>query len=429
MIMNRQKFLKASTLLAASAFLFQGTHGLAETKKIRVAVIGVNGMGWSNLMAILKNKNVICTALCDVDENVLNQRVAELDKRNIKVQSYIDYRDLLKDKNVDAVIIATPDHWHCLMMVDAVKAGKHVYIEKPIGNSIKECEVMVTAAQKHNAIVQVGQWQRSQQHFEDAMKFLHGGSLGKVRMVKVWAYLGWKKDVPILPDTAIPSGVHYDRWLGPAPKRPFNRNRFHFNFRWFWDYAGGLMTDWGVHMLDFALIGMNVSDPRSIMAAGGKFAYPDDVEETPDTLTTLYEFDGFNVQWEHAIGIDQGPYNKGHGVAFIGNNGTLVLNRQGWEVLPEGNRMEAVPLQKAKDDGLERHMNNFVEAIFAQNRTILKAPIEAGAHIAVLSQMGNIAYRTGKKLYWNKEKRQFSDKEANRYLAAVYHNGYTYPKI
>ncbi|MEJ5089453.1 gfo/Idh/MocA family oxidoreductase [Sphingobacterium faecium] len=427
--MNRQKFLKASTLLAASAFLFQGTHGLAETKKIRVAVIGVNGMGWSNLMAILKNKNVICTALCDVDENVLNQRVAELDKRNIKVQSYIDYRDLLKDKNVDAVIIATPDHWHCLMMVDAVKAGKHVYIEKPIGNSIKECEVMVTAAQKHNAIVQVGQWQRSQQHFEDAMKFLHGGSLGKVRMVKVWAYLGWKKDVPILPDTAIPSGVHYDRWLGPAPKRPFNRNRFHFNFRWFWDYAGGLMTDWGVHMLDFALIGMNVSDPRSIMAAGGKFAYPDDVEETPDTLTTLYEFDGFNVQWEHAIGIDQGPYNKGHGVAFIGNNGTLVLNRQGWEVLPEGNRMEAVPLQKAKDDGLERHMNNFVEAIFAQNRTILKAPIEAGAHIAVLSQMGNIAYRTGKKLYWNKEKRQFSDKEANRYLAAVYHNGYTYPKI
>ncbi len=429
MIMNRQKFLKASTLLAASAFLFQGTHGLAETKKIRVAVIGVNGMGWSNLMAILKNKNVICTALCDVDENVLNQRVAELDKRNIKVQSYIDYRDLLKDKNVDAVIIATPDHWHCLMMVDAVKAGKHVYVEKPIGNSIKECEVMVTAAQKHNAIVQVGQWQRSQQHFEDAMKFLHGGSLGKVRMVKVWAYLGWKKDVPILPDTAIPSGVHYDRWLGPAPKRPFNRNRFHFNFRWFWDYAGGLMTDWGVHMLDFALIGMNVSDPRSIMAAGGKFAYPDDVEETPDTLTTLYEFDGFNVQWEHAIGIDQGPYNKGHGVAFIGNNGTLVLNRQGWEVLPEGNRMEAVPLQKAKDDGLERHMNNFVEAIFAQNRTILKAPIEAGAHIAVLSQMGNIAYRTGKKLYWNKEKQQFSDKEANRYLAAAYHNGYTYPKI
>lgn len=429
MIMNRQKFLKASTLLAASAFLFQGTHGLAETKKIRVAVIGVNGMGWSNLMAILKNKNVICTALCDVDENVLNQRVAELDKRNIKVQSYIDYRDLLKDKNVDAVIIATPDHWHCLMMVDAVKAGKHVYIEKPIGNSVKECEVMVTAAQKHNAIVQVGQWQRSQQHFEDAMKFLHGGSLGKVRMVKVWAYLGWKKDVPILPDTAIPSGVHYDRWLGPAPKRPFNWNRFHFNFRWFWDYAGGLMTDWGVHMLDFALIGMNVSDPRSIMAAGGKFAYPDDVEETPDTLTTLYEFDGFNVQWEHAIGIDQGPYNKGHGVAFIGNNGTLVLNRQGWEVLPEGNRMEAVPLQKAKDDGLERHMNNFVEAIFTQNRTILKAPIEAGAHIAILSQMGNIAYRTGKKLYWNKEKQQFSDKEANRYLAAAYHNGYTYPKI
>jgi len=428
-MMNRQKFIKTSTLLAASALFFKRTKVLADSKKIRIGVIGVNGMGWSNLTAILKNTNVVCTALCDIDENVLNNRVSELKKRDINVKTYIDYKQLLADNNVDAVIIGTPDHWHCLMMVDAVTAGKHVYVEKPIGNSIKECELMVAAAQKYNAIVQVGQWQRSQQHFEDAIKFLHAGSIGKVRMVKVWAYLGWKKDVPIVPDSAIPAGVHYDRWLGPATKRPFNVNRFHFNFRWFWDYAGGLMTDWGVHMLDFALIGMKVSDPRSIMAAGGKFAYPDDVEETPDTLTTLYEFDGFNVQWEHAIGIDGGPYNKGHGVAFIGNNGTLVLNRQGWEVLPEGDRMAAVPFQKSKDNGLERHMDNFVEAILTRNKSILKAPVEAGAHIAILSQMGNIAYRTGKKLYWDKDKRQFSDKEANKYLAANYHNGYSYPKV
>ncbi|AIM37989.1 oxidoreductase [Sphingobacterium sp. ML3W] len=427
--MNRQKFIKTSSFLAASALLFNRHGVFGNTQKIRVGVIGVNGMGWSNLMAILKNQNVICTALCDVDENVLTKRVDELKKRSISVKTYIDYKELLADRQVDAVIIGTPDHWHCLMMVAAVEAGKHVYVEKPIGNSIKECELMVAVAQKHNAIVQVGQWQRSQQHFQDAMKFLHAGNLGKIRTVKVWAYIGWKQDIPIVSDTAIPAGVHYDKWLGPAAKRPFNANRFHFNFRWFWDYAGGLMTDWGVHMLDFALIGMKVSDPRSVMAAGGKFAYPDDAEETPDTLTTLYEFDGFNVQWEHTIGIDLGPYQKGHGVAFIGNNGTLVLNRDGWEVLAEGDRMAAVPFQKAKDNGLERHMDNFVEAILTKNKEILRAPVEAGSHIAILAQMGNIAYRAGEKLYWDKNKRQFTDKEANRYLAAAYHNGYVYPKV
>ncbi|MGE8242012.1 Gfo/Idh/MocA family protein [Sphingobacterium sp. GVS05A] len=427
--MKRKDFIRNAGILTAST-LFANTRVFGfQSELIRVGLIGVNGMGWSNLNAILKVPGVQCTALCDVDENILSNRVEELKKRNITVKTYIDYKDLLKATDVDVVIIATPDHWHCLQMVDAVAAGKDVYVEKPIGNSIRECEVMVAAAKKYNRVVQVGQWQRSQQHFRDAMAFVHGGKLGKIRLVKAWAYQGWMKSIPVLADAAVPAGVHYDKWLGPAPKRAFNPNRFHFNFRWYWDYAGGLMTDWGVHMLDYALIGMKVSDPVSIMAAGGKFAYPDDAAETPDSLTTVYEFDGFNVQWEQATGIDLGPYQKTHGVAFIGNNGTLVVNREGWEVIPEKGRMEAVAFQPSKDNGLDKHMVNFITAVRNKSSEGLHAPIEAGAHIAIFSQMGNIAYRSKKKLFWDKNKRTFNDREADRYLAKSYQNGYSMPKV
>ncbi|NGM90414.1 gfo/Idh/MocA family oxidoreductase, partial [Parapusillimonas sp. SGNA-6] len=165
------------------------------------------------------------------------------------------------------------------------------------------------------------------------------------------------------------------------------------------------------------------------MASGGKFADPDGASETPDTMSVVYEFDDFSIQWEHAIGIGLGPYGRSHGVAFIGDNGTLVLNRGGWEVIPEKGRMEAVALQKPKEKGLDAHMANFVQAIAKKDRSHLHAPIQAGAHIAILSQMGNIAYRTGKKLYWDRAKRQFTDRQANSYLFAHYHNGYKLPKV
>lgn len=427
--MKRKEFIKNSSLLAAAALLTNSNVFGFQENIVRVGLIGTKGMGWSNLNAILKVPGVVCTALCDVDENVLKNRATELKNRDINVKTYINYQDLLSASDVDVVIVATPDHWHCMQMVDAVAAGKDVYVEKPIGNSIRECEIMVAAANKHKRVVQVGQWQRSQQHFRDAMNFVHSGKLGKIRLVKAWAYQGWMKSIPVEPDAPVPAGVHYDKWLGPAPKRAFNPNRFHFNFRWYWDYAGGLMTDWGVHMLDYALIGMKVTDPISVMASGGKFAYPDDAAETPDSLTTVYEFDGFNVQWEQATGIDLGPYQKTHGVSFIGNNGTLVVNREGWEVIPEKGRMDAVAFQRSQDNGLDMHMINFVEAVRKKSAEGLHAPIEAGAHIAIFSQMGNIAYRTKKKLFWDKQKRLFNDKDADKYLSKVYHNGYYLPKV
>lgn len=432
---SRRKFLGTMTTLAATASAataFPGTFLFGKSqqlKTIRVGLIGANGMGWANLNSMLKVAGVQCTALCDVDANVLNKRSDELKARGITAKLYAKHEDLLADANVDAVIIGTPDHWHCLMTADACVAGKDIYVEKPLGNSIAECNAMVAAAEKYNRVVQVGQWQRSQQHFSDAMDFVHSGKLGKIRLVKAWAYQGWMNSIPVKPDGPVPEGVDYTRWLGPARKRPFNPNRFHFEFRWFWDYAGGLMTDWGVHMLDFALIGMKATTPKSIMATGGKFAYPNDAAETPDTLTTVYEFDDFTVQWEHANGIDGGPYGRNHGVAFIGNFGTLVVDRKGWEVIPEGDRMEAVPFQKSQDNGLDLHTTNFIEVVRSRQLDALNAPITAGAHIAVFSQMGNIAYRTGEKIYWDERKGRFSSEAANKLLAAEYHNGYRIPKV
>lgn len=429
--MNRKDFLRNASLLTASGLMF-GAEAYAAVGlegNVRVGLIGVKGMGWSDLEAILKVPNVQCVALCDVDRPLLEQRADELKQRGIDVQLFGRHEDMLKGDLVDVVIIGTPDHWHCLQLVDCLKAGKHVYVEKPIGNSIRECEVMLAAQQKYKKVVQVGQWQRSQQHFKDAIDFVHSGKLGKVRLVKAWAYQGWMKSIPVRADAPVPEGVDYARWLGPAKTRPFNPNRFHFEFRWFWDYAGGLMTDWGVHMLDYALMGMKVSDPVSVMAAGGKFAYPDDAAETPDTLTTVFEFEDFNIQWEHANGIDLGPYQKNHGVAFIGNNGTLVLNRSGWEVLPEGDRMQPVGFQKSQDNGLDKHMENFIAAVRANSGAGLNAPLSVGAHIAIFSQMGNIAYRTGKKIYWDKNEHRFTDEEANALLSATYYNGYQLPTV
>jgi predicted dehydrogenase len=429
---SRRHFIRSASTLMAGAGLVSALpaslRAVAPSDKINVAAIGINGMGWADLSAILKNPYAQCVALCDVDKNVLDKRAGELAQKGQKVKTYGDYRKLLEDKTIDAVIIGTPDHWHCLQMTDAVSAGKDVYVEKPIGNSIAEINAMVAAQERTKRVVQVGQWQRSQQHFKDAVAFVHSGKLGQVRLVKAWAYMGWMHSIPKQPDGNPPAGVDYATWLGPAEKRPFNPNRFHFNFRWYWDYAGGLMTDWGVHLLDYALLGMKAQHPVSVMAAGGKFAYPDDAAETPDTLTTVYQFDGFNIQWEHAIGIDGGPYGRDHGIAFIGNNGTLVLDRGGWEVIPEKGKMEAVPRTKSVDNGLDNHAINFLDVIKSRKLEDLNTPVQAGAHVATIAQLGNIAYKTGRKLNWNSAKEQFDDAAANKFLAAEYHNGYKLPK-
>ena len=433
---TRRSFIKSSSKAAAALGIssvipwqsFANTR-VAPSDRLNVAAIGINGMGWGDLRSLIKVPGANVVALCDVDESVLNKRKDELAKDGVQVKTYSNYRKLLENKDIDVVVIGTPDHWHCLQMVEACSAGKDVYVEKPVGNSIQECNIMAAAQVKYSKAVQVGQWQRSVPHFVDALNFLKTGKLGKIRTVKAWAYQGWMSPMTAKPDGPTPPGVDYNMWLGPAPMRAFNPNRFHFNFRWYWDYAGGLMTDWGVHLIDYALLGMNAKFPKSAAALGGKYAYPDGPEETPDTLTTLFEFDDYNLIWEHAQGISNGQYGRDHGIAYIGNNGTLVLDRGGWEVIPDEKRMEAVPLQPNKGSGLENHMTNFVEVIKSRDFKKLTCPIQDGAHVAKVCQIGNISYKTGGRVIWDTAKEKFADEKANAFVNAKYNNGYAVPKI
>ncbi|MDQ2656899.1 MAG: Gfo/Idh/MocA family oxidoreductase [Bacteroidota bacterium] len=435
---SRRKFLHTTgqTLAGASLMSALPWDAIAASKRkvsqndrINVGVIGANGMGWSDAQSFMKIPEANVMAICDVDQRVIDKRVAEVKEANMVLQTYNDYRRLLENKDIDVVIIGTPDHWHCLQMTDACAAGKDVYVEKPVGNSIAECAVMVEAQKKYNRAVQCGQWQRSMPHFIDALNFLKSGKIGQIRTVKAWAYMGWMKDIPAKPDTPAPAGVDYNMWLGPAQQRPFNENRFHFNFRWFWDYAGGLMTDWGVHLVDYVLLGMDAPLPKSVYASGGKYAYPDGGNETPDTLAAVYDFGNFTMLWEHAQGISNGNYGRDHGIAYIGNNGTLVLDRGGWEVIADEKRMEPIPFEPNKGSGLDAHTQNFINVVKSRKFDSLTCPITAGAHVANVCQMGNISFRTGEIVHWNNEKRNFRESDANKFLAAGYHNDYKMPKV
>lgn len=444
---SRRKFLRQSAA-GLGGFSLASTMPLSAlaqknkvsaNDKINYGVIGCNGMGWSNMRSHLLMDEVECIALCDVDQSVLDRRSADVfEARGRKPTQYKDYRKLLENPDIDAVVIGTPDHWHCLNMTDALDAGKHVYVEKPLANSIQEAQLMLAAAKKSDKMVQVGQWQRSGSHYETAIKLVKSGKLGNIRLVKVWAYQGWMNPVDVVPDSAPPEGVDYSMWLGPAPTRPFNQNRFHFNFRWFWDYAGGLMTDWGVHEIDIALYAMDAVAPKSVMASGGKLAYPNDASETPDTLQTVFEYDNFNMLWEHATGIDGGNYGRTEGIAFIGNKGTLVLNRGGWELIPEKEfdeemnmwvyKMEAHPPHSRQGSYLDNHTKNFVEAMKKNDASILKCGIETGSVAAINAHMGNIAYKTGRKIYWDQATQSFkNDKAANDLIKVDYHNGWKLP--
>lgn len=446
---SRRNFIQKSSLAIAgtgAAFFFpmeilaQMRKKVGANDRINVGLIGCKGMGFSDLTSMLKINEVNVIALCDVDANVLKSRTADLEKAGIKKPLwYRDYRKLLENKDVDVVIIGTPDHWHCLMLTDALRAGKDVYCEKPIANSIEESNIMLRYVNSSDRMVQIGQWQRSQPHFVDAINFVHSGKLGNIRLAKAWAYQGWMKPVPIVPDSEVPQGVDYKMWLGPAPDRAFNANRFHFDFRWFWDYAGGLMTDWGVHLIDYALYGMKAKTPKSVMALGGKYAYPDDASETPDSLQTVFEYEDYSILWEHATGIDGGNYGRNHGIAFIGNEGTLVLDRAGWEVISEKEfqgwgkdgipKMESFKKERGELSGLDLHTKGFIEAVKTRDQTKLTAPIQVGYEAALVSHMGNVAFKSGDRIYWDDISGKFKQEKANEFLKAHYHNGWELPML
>ena len=259
--MNRKAFIKKSTLLGAGGMFLPTLRGYGFSKslkditandQINIGSIGINGMGWSNTLKALNVPGINLVAICDVDQNVIQNRLNDKSISHIKnkIRVYNDYRMMLEQKDIDVVYIGTPDHWHALMMIDAAAAGKHVYVEKPIGNSIQECEAMIKAQKRYGSIIQVGQWQRSSTHFQDAMAFVRGGKLGLIRTVKVCCYQGWMRPQPKVANSEPPKGVDYESWLGPAQKNLLMLADFTSILDGFWDYAGGLMTDWGVHLLD-----------------------------------------------------------------------------------------------------------------------------------------------------------------------------------
>lgn len=399
-------------------------------RRIRVGLIGCGGMGWSDLRDMLRLGNVECVALCDVDDNQVANIRNNVEKNFNQKPTLLtrDFRRVIDHKEIDAVIVATPDHWHALPTVMACQAGKDVYVEKPLSLTIGEGRIMVDTARKYKRVVQMGTQQRSGSQFTEAVEYVRSGKLGKIRLVKTWAYQDWMGNIPVVPDEAPPSTVDYDMWLGPAPKRPFNRNRFHFNFRWYWDYSGGLMTDWGAHMIDIANWGMNVKAPLAAMSVGGKFGFPEDAEETPDTQQALWEFDGFSMIWEHATAIGKGPYDRDHGVAFHGNNGVLVVDRGGWEVYPETEtvkrkksyRMAGEPRRgTGGEDSHLAHVRNFVECM--DSRQNPRSDVEIGHYSMMACHLSNIAFRVGRRVQWDIEKEQVvGDPEAQKLVTKQY---------
>lgn len=399
-------------------------------RRIRVGLIGCGGMGWSDLRDMLRLGNVECVALCDVDDNQVANIRNNVEKNFNQKPTLLtrDFRRVIDHKEIDAVIVATPDHWHALPTVMACQAGKDVYVEKPLSLTIGEGRIMVDTARKYKRVVQMGTQQRSGSQFTEAVEYVRSGKLGKIRLVKTWAYQDWMGNIPVVPDEAPPSTVDYDMWLGPAPKRPFNRNRFHFNFRWYWDYSGGLMTDWGAHMIDIANWGMNVKAPLAAMSVGGKFGFPEDAEETPDTQQALWEFDGFSMIWEHATAIGKGPYDRDHGVAFHGNNGVLVVDRGGWEVYPETEtvkrkksyRMAGEPRRgTGGEDSHLSHVRNFVECM--DSRQNPRSDVEIGHYSMMACHLSNIAFRVGRRVQWDIEKEQVvGDPEAQKLVTKQY---------
>ena len=329
-----------------------------------------------------------------------------------------DYRQVLDNKDVDAVIIGTPDHWHCLIMTDACAAGKDVYVEKPAANSIAECDAMVAAQQRYNRVVQVGQQKHSAEHWKQLHEFIASGQLGHIGRVNVWANFTYVILKNVSPDTEPPATLDYDMWLGPAPLRPYSRTR-NTAWRCFWDYGGGLMTDMGPHLLDMALWHMNVKEtPLSVSAIGGNFVCPDNKADTFDTLSVLYELPDFNIQWNNTA-VSTGPYNSHNGLEFIGENGTVITNYEWWEVLPSGGRLEPKKVMATPGEHVV-HTGNFLDCVRSRRIDQLACPITHGTLCAKFAHMGNIAARTGHVLHYDALRRTFHDKAADRLIARPY---------
>ena len=424
---DRRDFFRAAGAAFTSSLFTGKVRGAND--KTHVGFIGLGKMGRANLNYAMKQENVVVPVVCDVYDRNL-QWAVDLSKKQASgdaARGVRDFREVLADKSIDAVCIATPDHWHAYMTVEACKAGKDVYVEKPICTVVDEAPKMVEAARKYKRVVQAGTMQRSAVHFQHAVDFVRGGKLGKVTFVRTWNYGNTPREGQGNPsDGPPPAGLDWDMWLGPAPRREFNPNRFgvdpndkYFSrFRWFWDYAGGMMTDWGVHWLDIVQMAFGEEMPKSITALGGKFWLTDD-RDTPDTLQVTYEYpSGFLAVYENREGNAQSMFQKGGGILFHGTQGTLFVDRSGFKVVPERRSDLAEYEEKSTSSGNALHWQNFLECIRTRERPI--SDIEKCAHSTSTCLLGNVALRSRLRVDWDIQRWAVAQSGAKPFVTREY---------
>ena len=427
---ERRDFLKAATAAFTTSIFTGNVKGAND--RIRVSFIGVGRQGSGNLRSAMAQPNVEVVSICDVYQPNLEKAIAasargpknEPEARPA-AKGVADFREVLADKSVDAVAISTPDHWHPYMTVEACKAGKDVYVEKPICVAIEEGRKMVQAARKYNRVVQAGTQQRSGLHFQKAAEIVRNGELGKVTFCRTWTY-GNQDPAGIgnPPDSAPPPDLDWEMWLGPAPERAYNKNRFGIDpkafshFRWFWDYAGGMMTDWGIHQLDIVQMAFNELPPKAITALGGKYFIKDN-RETPDTLQVTYEYpNGMIVTYENRLFNSSGVLGKSGGIMFHGDKGTLFVDRAGYQVIPEKNSTLQASEAKNTNNNGQDHWKNFIECIKTRQRPI--SDIEIAHRSTSTALLGNVALRSKLRIDWDGEKETTSEAAARQYLKREY---------
>jgi predicted dehydrogenase len=422
--LTRRQFLGASAVaaagLASPLALADDAKKVAVNDKIRVALVGCGGMGRGNLRDFVRLPDFEVVALCDPDPRQIEGALGDLKKANQPtehVKSDKDFRKVVESKDVDAVICGTPDHWHAYVLLATCANGKDVYCEKPLSHNIVEGRKMVEAARRNKRVVQIGTQQRSGQHFKDAVHYVQSGQLGKVTLCRTWITNHSRPDeTGNPPDSAPPPGVDYDLWLGPAPERPFNRNRFHYNFRWWWDYGNGLCNDWGVHVNDIILWAMQVQAPLAVWATGGRYDMKDNTD-TPDTLDIHYTYPNFT----HIYTVRRGMYHygkldRGHGMEFHGTKGILTLDREGWVVTAEGERQQ--PEEHGGSEQHFGHVQNFLHCLRHRDEKTA-SDIEDMHRATSTCHLGNISYKLGRRIYWDAEQERCYrryDPETKRFI-------------
>ncbi len=408
----------ATATLAAPSVL----ASLGQNETIRVAVVGIRGRGRNHAEGFPQIKGVKVAAVCDPDTRLLDGAAKGVARRQKKPpKKVVDFRTLLDDKNIHVLAVATPDHWHGPATIWGCQAGKDVYVEKPCSHNFREARLMFEAARKYKRIVQHGTQSRSAVHVKDAIAFLRSGQLGRILQAKAInaqkrANIGHKQD------ESVPKGLNYDLWLGPAPKRPFNPNRFHYNWHWCWDYGTGDMGNDGVHQIDIARWGLGEPDfPNRVSCGGGKYFFDDD-QETPDTQTVVFEYDDKTLVYEMRIWTPYAEHGVDNGNVFYGEKGYMILHRsRQWQVYWQNGKKG--PSSQPKNDRGRDHREDFIDCVRSRKQPV--ADIEKGWHSSALAHLGNITYRVKRQLHFDKRSLSIvGDAEANRLLGREYRKGF-----